>query len=354
MRIFAKLCFLLWPCFVHAKTEPVTIDQLDIRKVYSQTAPQQFETSVTRAALSLEDQHLLLAHSLLMATTHRRDIQLDMWFREDHLIYIYKELTPAERKELSEIFNKLEKVLRSGNRDVRSALNDLGHSLLIAKIARIDNEVLSLKDQHKHVIRLAIGTHEIENDQRYGEMPYSYHLREVRAVLKRFGFGPKTSVLGLKLGTAAWLHDIIEDTNVRYESVVDVVGVEIADIVRGVSKIEKSAGMTKEERVRATYERTAKIKASRILKVADRIANVEDGLIALFSGRPSIVLKYFEEWPLFVQMLHVPGECDEMWEHLQKLVTDLEYAQFQVINLLHKQRLWDCTALLSRSEKDDD
>src|SRR5262249_6014923 len=153
-------------------------------------------------------------------------------------------------------------------------------------------EVLRLKDQHKDVIRFALSKHEGEYRQTYGDEPYSYHLRKVREVLKRFGFGSKDSFFGLKLGTAAWLHDVVEDTDATLEQIDQLFGTEIAKIVQGVTKL-KDDSIEHEQLLRMTYERTRLDRGSRILKLADRIANVEEGLKDLFSGRPSKVHKYF-------------------------------------------------------------
>jgi hypothetical protein len=147
--------------------------------------------------------------------------------------------------------------------------------------------------------------------------------------------GPKDSLLGLKLGTAAWLHDVVEDTSTTYEQLVELFGREIADIVLGVTKVPKDGIMTPLQRTAATYQRTQSNPKSRILKVADRIANVEDGLFLLFTGQPSIVHKYFEEWAQFRQMLYVPGDADSMWRHLERLLTDLPYAQDYILKHRH-------------------
>lgn len=356
MRIFLALAISAFiGAFATAKTEPKPITDFEIKDLYpdNPTFLITIPTSPPKT-LSSADQNLVMSFSRLLAHARALNITTEMWFREDHFIYIYEKLSNAAKLELNEVFSLIETKLTAGETDFKKILNSVGHSLLIAEVAKIDNVVVGIKDQHKHVIRLAFDKHYLERNQLYGVMPYSYHLREVRGALKRFGFGPKTSLFGLKLGTAAWLHDIIEDTDVSYDNVVSVVGVEIADIVRGVSKIEKLDGMSKEDRTRTTYELTRTIQGSRILKVADRIANVEDGLIRLFLGMPSIVYKYFDEWPLFAQMLFVPGDCDEMWRHLQNLLTDKAYAQKFVMANLHKPRMWDCEAALIKADLEEE
>lgn len=288
-------------------------------------------TKIPEAALDSVQRDFLKSFTTLIAILHRQGLNLDPWFREDHVGYFNDYMTRDEKIEMIRIMNELAQRARRGEKNLNRMLIGAGSAFVIAKAGKLDREVLRVKDQHKDVIRFAIAKHEVEFNQTYGEYPYSYHLRKVRSVLKRFGFGPKESILGLNLGTAAWLHDLIEDTNVTYEQVHELFGKEVADIVRGVTKLPKVDGVTSEMRLRQTYEFTRLIKGSRILKVADRIANVEEGLLDLFSGRPTKVFKYFDEWPLFKEILYVPGEADAMWMHLERLLNDYNYARVFVL-----------------------
>lgn len=271
----------------------------------------------------------LLVRSYLKAKAVLLQYNLDFepWFREDHLNYIADGLTDREKSDLSVVFEYIAQEFLEGKSSLQRVLTGSRSAYLVAKVVRIDSDVIALKRLHKGAVAFALAKHEGEFKQRYGDYPYSFHLKKVRAVLSRFGFGPKESLLGLQVSTAAWLHDVIEDTDVTYKEVADLFGVEIADIVLGVTKLASDENLTKESRIRKTYERTAKNRGSRILKVADRIANVEEGLTDLFSGKPSKVHKYFNEWPLFVESLYQQGDSDSMWLHLEGLLTDKPYAR---------------------------
>jgi (p)ppGpp synthase/HD superfamily hydrolase len=114
--------------------------------------------------------------------------------------------------------------------------------------------------------RYAVRAH---GDQKYGdEFPYALHLQAVESVLLRFG------IFDEDLRVAAWLHDVLEDTDAEYEDLVTFFGREIADIVAALTEPK---GGNRKWRHAQTYPRIAQNYKSVLVKVADRIANVESG-----------------------------------------------------------------------------
>lgn len=106
-------------------------------------------------------------------------------------------------------------------------------------------------------------------DQKYGEeFPYVLHLQAVESVLLRFG------IFDEDLRVVAWLHDVLEDTDAEYEDVVTFFGREIADIVAAVTEPK---GGNRKWRHEQTYPKIAANYKALIVKLADRIANVESG-----------------------------------------------------------------------------
>jgi (p)ppGpp synthase/HD superfamily hydrolase len=120
---------------------------------------------------------------------------------------------------------------------------------------------------------VAIAAH---GDQRYGALPYEHHLAKVVEVLQRFGASiedPATAPLLV----AGWLHDVLEDTPIMREDLKTQFGPEVAELVW---RVTDEPGASREDRKPATYRKTRDNELAVILKLADRIANVEDGITA--------------------------------------------------------------------------
>lgn len=145
--------------------------------------------------------------------------------------------------------------------------------------------------------------------QKYGDHAYSFHLEDVVVSLRRFG-ERRPAMLA-----AAWLHDVLEDTEVREATLRQRFGDRVADLVVAVT----NEPGTRSERSAATW---AKIRTAGpdavMLKLADRIANVE----AAQGSRRDLFTMYKREWPAFRAALHRDGEHEAMWAHLEKLLAD--------------------------------
>lgn len=147
--------------------------------------------------------------------------------------------------------------------------------------------------------------HVIQNGQLYGPVPYTHHLMAVEGVLRRFGFGNDSIMLH-----AGWLHDVIEDTPTKAKEIVEAFGEEVAELVVAVTN-EK--GENRKVKAALTYPKIRKAgKRAVALKLADRIANVENG------GKQFEM--YRKEHDDFLFQLYTRGENEEMWEHLNLLL----------------------------------
>lgn len=141
-------------------------------------------------------------------------------------------------------------------------------------------------------------------NQTYDEIfPYHKHLDDVVDVLKRFGFSGKYIVAG-------YLHDIIEDTALSYNKVKKYFGLEVAEMVFCVTD---ELGRDRAEKKKKTLPKTASNPDAIILKLADRIANIEHG------GKIDMYAKEFSDFKgaLFLNTLKDGGP---MWDHLENLL----------------------------------
>lgn len=151
------------------------------------------------------------------------------------------------------------------------------------------------------------------------EVPYPYHLQMVVDVLTRYGF---TSPMII---SAAWCHDLIEDTSKSYNDIKSRFGTDVAELVYSVTS---ELGRNRSERNKKTYPKIRGNFFATVLKLADRIANVEYG--AATGGKGDM---YAKEYPEFKKSLkedvdfNTDGDVsisklvlERMWSHLDKLL----------------------------------
>ena len=107
-------------------------------------------------------------------------------------------------------------------------------------------------------------------DQKYGILPYSYHLAAVVDRLKE--------VVGLDpvLLSAGWLHDTLEDTTETVESLARY-GIP-QEAITLVNAVTDGKGGNRKERKERPYDLIPKTTNSVLIKLADRLANVEESL----------------------------------------------------------------------------
>jgi GTP pyrophosphokinase len=101
--------------------------------------------------------------------------------------------------------------------------------------------------------------------------PYLIHPMEVSALLAELRLDVQTVATGL-------LHDTLEDTLTTYEELQNIFGVEIANLVDGVTKISKIHFKTKEESQAENFRKMLLAMANDIrvilVKLADRLHNM--------------------------------------------------------------------------------
>ncbi len=151
----------------------------------------------------------------------------------------------------------------------------------------------------------------VHHNQRYGDQPYTVHLAHAVSVLERHGLTDP------ELVAAGWLHDSIEDTEVTREEVALLAGERVAAMVDAVSD---GPGANRRERKARPYRLIPQTPGSVLIKLADRIANVE----AAVEKRPGLLAMYRAEHPGFRTKLHDPTDrrAAPLWAELDGLLAE--------------------------------
>lgn len=148
--------------------------------------------------------------------------------------------------------------------------------------------------------------HVIRKCQMYGVLPYTHHLADVEATLRRHGETRQEVLI------AAWLHDVVEDTDVKSRDIEENFGEEVARLVAAVTSEE---GANRRVRNALTYPKIRATGPDAIrLKLADRISNVRNG--------GGSVKMYFREYGDFRHALYSQTDVLNagMWTELDGLL----------------------------------
>ena len=135
-----------------------------------------------------------------------------------------------------------------------------------------DTAVKILHDKIEVAKSFAIKKH---GDQKYGTYPYEVHLSNVVNVLLRNNILPTTEDT-IDLWIGAWLHDVLEDTNATKEELIDMFGVAVFEMVNSLTDGEFGDRREKKE---VMYQKLVLNQNGIIIKLADRIANLEFSII---------------------------------------------------------------------------
>lgn len=172
-------------------------------------------------------------------------------------------------------------------------------------------------EQYNKAATIAQQAHE---NQKYGSRPYATHLVQVIEVLKRFGYQVSEAdfnPLYARLQIAAWLHDILEDTVLEYKHLEYEFGGDVADLVW---KVTDEPGRNRKEKKMATYPKIKSDPLAVILKLADRIANVEASIELHKEGNKNLFGMYQKEYGEFKQNLYTTEGPQAMWQRLDELL----------------------------------
>ena len=148
--------------------------------------------------------------------------------------------------------------------------------------------------------------------------PYIQHPLEVAYLLTSIHSSPQTVCAGL-------LHDVLEDTSVTKEELIDDFGVDIYNIVEGVTKIGQLKYMTKEKALARTHQKILLAMAKDIrvvlVKLLDRVHNMRT---LEFQPREKQIRISQETLDLYAPLAHRIG--------MYRIKAELEDTAFKYIN----------------------
>ena len=146
-------------------------------------------------------------------------------------------------------------------------------------------------------------------DQMYGEQPYSFHLDSVASIARRHS--KEAEII-------AYLHDILEDTDVKIKEIQDNFNDFFA---QAVSLITDEPGRNRNERKLKTYDKltnvTGDLEIALVVKAADRLANVK---ACIADNNTHLLSMYTKEHRMFKDSIYREGLCDWIWEELDGLL----------------------------------
>jgi (p)ppGpp synthase/HD superfamily hydrolase len=159
-------------------------------------------------------------------------------------------------------------------------------------------------------------------EQRYGPRPFADHLAHVHAVLRKFGFDD-TRPADRAVFVTAWLHDVLEDTTASRDAIAARFGEAIA---RSVEVLTLDPSLPRREALLTCLRRMRRDEVALVVKLADRIANVDVCRSAfLEGGEASCYRDYLEEWRFLrrpFRRLARSARAMRLWRHLDALHRD--------------------------------
>ncbi|MGL4873492.1 MAG: RelA/SpoT family protein [Clostridium sp.] len=169
-----------------------------------------------------------------------------------------------------------------------------------------------------------------ENQLRVSGEPYITHPIDVAVILAKLGMDTDTILAGL-------LHDVVEDTECTYEEIKDRFGIEVANLVDGVTKLGKIKYKTKEEQqadnVRKMLLAMAKDIRVIIIKLADRLHNMRT---LKYMSKEKRKVKAKETLEIYAPLAHRLGMSKIKWE--------LEDISFRY---LHEEEYYDLVSKIA-------
>jgi guanosine-3',5'-bis(diphosphate) 3'-pyrophosphohydrolase len=153
--------------------------------------------------------------------------------------------------------------------------------------------------------------------QAHGSLKIEDHLRDVVGTVRKH-YDPHVNISELgEVASAAWLHDVCEDTPTTSEEIAERFGDRVGDLVELLTDKE---GKNRVERHLRTYPMIRRDPDAILIKLADRRHNqarsIEHG--------ERWALMYYREYLYFKFALYNPGQFVLLWKELDEQYKQLE------------------------------
>jgi GTP diphosphokinase / guanosine-3',5'-bis(diphosphate) 3'-diphosphatase len=156
--------------------------------------------------------------------------------------------------------------------------------------------------------------------RRYTEHPYFVHLEEVAGLVERAGLSENAIA-------AAWLHDVVEDTDVGLPAITANFGPEVALMVLDLTDTPPTPGLNREDRkIMDAYRLSRASAETQGIKCADLISNTS----TIVNHDPGFARKYLPEKRQILEVLQEAndGLRQQAWASLQQAAEYLGLTNF--------------------------
>lgn len=163
--------------------------------------------------------------------------------------------------------------------------------------------------------KYCIEQHDVVCNQKYGDtLPYSFHLDMVARQAEKWKHLLKTLIEKDVTHMGAWGHDLIEDTRLTYNNVVQISGERVADIIYCCTD---SLGKTRDERHDDEFwKRLQSNDLAIFVKLCDVIANVLYSILTT----STMLKRYKKEFSKLKEKIY-REQYKEMFDYLEELLT---------------------------------